>query len=81
MFLLLPVNYAVVIATGRLPRVEISGTTQPAWLVWEGSEKVTYLVNGDQRALITVPQSDFTKFSITGYDPIRRKLFIENGNK
>jgi hypothetical protein len=79
-FLLLPVNYAVVIATGRLARVEIFGTTEPAWLIWEGSQTVTYLVNSPQRALITVPRTDLKKLSITGYEHIRRKLFLK-GNK
>jgi hypothetical protein len=79
--LLLPVNYAVVIATGRLARMEISGTSDPAWLVWEGTQTVTYLVHGDHRALITIPRSELKQLSITGYEPIRRRLFLEGSDK
>jgi hypothetical protein len=51
-FLLLPVNYGVLIVDKAIPRVaDLGGTEQlqagqEAWLVWEGKDGVTYLVRG-----------------------------------
>jgi hypothetical protein len=84
-FLLLPINYGVLIVDKSLPRVAALGDRpleagQEAWLVWEGKEGVTWLVrsgqeNHERRSLVTLPRSDVKKTEITGYDPIFAKLF------
>lgn len=81
-FLLLPVNYGILIASQDLPRVaELPGdeklaSGERAWLVWESKEAMMYLRRSadDQRALVTVPRKE-TKTSIVGYDAIFRVLF------
>lgn len=81
-FLLLPVNYGILIAGQHLPRVEeIPGDQklangEQAWLVWESKEATTYFKRtaDDKRSLITLPRKD-TKISIVGYDAIFRVLF------
>lgn len=80
-FLLLPVNYGVLIATQQLPRVmEVSDQALPdnqqAWLVWENKDVLTYLVRGrgDQRMLMTVPRKE-NKIKIVAYEDIFQILF------
>jgi hypothetical protein len=81
-FLLLPVNYGVLISTQQLPRVaELSGDEKPAegqldWLVWDSKDAVTYFVRdaSDQRMLVTVPRKD-AKVRIVAYDDIFCVLF------
>jgi hypothetical protein len=79
-FLLLPVNYGVLILDKRLPRVsDLGGVEQlkdgeEAWLVWEGKEGMTWLVrgrdaNGVTRKLVTLPQKEVKKTQIIRYDP------------
>jgi len=79
-FLLLPVNYGVLILDKRLPRVaELGGVEQlkdgeEAWLVWEGKDGMTWLVrgrdaNGVTRKLVTLPQKEVKKTQIIRYDP------------
>jgi hypothetical protein len=81
-FLLLPVNYGVMIVDKTLPRVtDLGGVEQlkdgqEAWLVWEGKDGVTWLVRGgDGRRLVTLPQKDVKKTVILRYDPILRCIF------
>ncbi len=81
-FLLLPVNYGVMIIDKLLPRVaDLGGVEQlkegqEAWLVWEGKEGTTWLVRGeDKRWLVTLPQKDLKKTVIFRYDPILRCIF------
>ena len=87
--LMLPVTYGILIADKVLPRVaSLSGEPeleqgQEAWLTWEGSDWVTYLLrdrkNGrDTRMLITLRRSDVKKTAIIAYDPILRVLFAED---
>ena len=77
-FLWLPINFGVLITDKELPRV--SATTEQRWLVWEGKERVTFLVQrqgraGTKRALVTELKSDVKKLEVAGYDPILRILF------
>jgi hypothetical protein len=84
-FLMLPVNYGILITDKVMPRVESMGEqklchTQTAWLVWEGKGGMTYLVrtienNKEQKALVTIPQKDVKETRIIAYDPILRTLF------
>jgi len=83
-FLLLPVNYGVLISTQQLPRVaEVSGEKLPdgtrIWLVWDSKDVLTYFARdpGDQRMLISVPRKD-SKVKIVGYDDIFCELFSAN---
>ena len=84
-FLLLPVNYGVLISTQQLPRVaEISGDKklqddERGWLVWDSKDALTYLVrtSDDQRTLVTVPSKD-AKIRIVAYDDIFCALFGAN---
>jgi len=84
-FLLLPVNYGVLISTQQLPRVaEISGEpaslAQTAWLLWDGKDVVIYFVrdSNDQRVIFTLPRKD-AKVRIDAYDDIFCVLFGGNG--
>jgi hypothetical protein len=84
-FLLLPVNYGVLISTQELPRVaEVGGGDKlpegaRSWLVWDSKEVLTYFVRdpSDQRMLITVPRKE-NKVKIIGYDDIFCELFSAN---
>jgi hypothetical protein len=81
-FLLLPVNYGILIASQHLPRVaELSGdeklaSGEQAWLVWETKDAMLYFTRGadDKRSLVTLPRKE-TKTVIVGYDAIFRVLF------
>jgi len=82
-FLLLPVNYGILIASQELPRVSKVGNDstlaagERGWLVWQSKDALTYLVqdtlNG-KRALISVPRKD-ARIRIDAYDNIFRVLF------
>lgn len=84
-FLLLPVNYGVLISTQQLPRVaELSATEktpegQRDWLLWDSKDAVTYFVldRRDQRMIVTVPRKD-AMVRIVGYDDIFCVLFGGN---
>lgn len=90
--LLLPVNYGVFIMDKEIPKVIAIGDERPlqsgdeAWLVWEGSQGMTYLiqtntvVEGTQqaqkkRSLVTLPRKDFKKLEIVRYDQIIKYIF------
>ena len=84
-FLLLPVNYGVLVVDKTLPKVADLGGVDPlqagqeAWLVWEGKEGVTWLVlsndaNGVSRKLLTLPQKEVKKTQIIRYDALARCL-------
>jgi hypothetical protein len=85
-FLFLPVNYGVFILEKDIPKVTDLGDQNTlkagdeAWLVWEGSQGMTYLVatNGPQfgqRRLVTVPKKDFKRLEIVQYDGIISRIF------
>jgi hypothetical protein len=84
-FLLVPVNYGVLIVDKTLPKVtDLGGVEtlqagQEAWLVWEGKEGVTWLVvgsdaNGVSRKLVTLPQKEVKKTQIIQYDALAHCL-------
>lgn len=85
-FLFLPINHGILISDKTLPKVTDLGgqaalnSGQEAWLVWEGTAGVTYLVRSkdqatEQRSLITHPKKDVKRTEIINYDPILRTLF------
>lgn len=84
-FLLLPVNYGVLISTQQLPRVaELSANEkiaegQRGWLVWDSKDTVTYFVRDgkDQRMIVTLQRKD-AKVRIVAYDDIFCVLFSGN---
>ncbi len=80
-FLLLPVNYGVLISTQQLPRVaELSGEATPpgqlGWLLWDSKDAVTYFVRdaNDRRMIVTLPRKD-ARLRIVAYDDIFCVLF------
>ena len=81
-FLLLPVNYGVLISTQPLPQLaEVNANEklpegQLAWLVWDSKDAMTYFIRDvqDQRMIVTVPKKD-TKVKIIAYDDIFCLLF------
>jgi hypothetical protein len=84
--LLLPINYGTLIADKILPKVASLDGVAPlrageeAWLVWEGTLGMTYLVtrragDGPPRSLITLNRSDVKRMEIVGYDRILAKIF------
>lgn len=80
-FLLLPVNYGVLISTQQLPRVaEMSGEKVAdgtrVWLVSDTKDELTYFVRdpNDGRMLLTVPRKE-SRIKIIGYDDIFCELF------
>ena len=75
-FLLLPVNYGILIGSTWLPRISQteaqskSSTAANTWLVWESKETLTYFVcDHNTRSLLSIPRKD-SRISIVGYDPI-----------
>jgi len=84
-FLLLPVNYGVLISTQELPRVTDVGAipgsndARRVWLVWDSKEAVTYLVRDsrDQRMIVTIPKKD-AQVKVVAYDDIFCVLFGAN---
>jgi hypothetical protein len=84
-FLLLPVNYGVLISTQQIPRVaEISGEPatpgQTAWMLWDSKEAVVYFVRdaAELRMIVTVPRKD-APLRIVANDDIFCILFGGNG--
>jgi hypothetical protein len=79
-FLLLPVNYGILIRGTSLPRVsqienkEKLASGGSAWLVWESKETLTYLVcENNSRTMISIPKKD-SRVAVTGYDDIFRAV-------
>jgi hypothetical protein len=75
-FLLLPVNYGILVGSTSLPRVsqvENQAKLAPgdsAWLVWETKEALTYLVcENNTRSIVSIPKKE-NRVSVIGYDPI-----------
>ncbi len=84
-FLLLPVNYGVLISTRQIPRVAgISGepatSGQTAWLLWDSKEAIVYFVRDavELRMIVTVPRKD-APLRIVANDDIFCILFGGNG--
>jgi hypothetical protein len=78
-FLLLPVNYGIVISTKSLCKVTQFAPAE-AWLVSEGKEKTTFLVMDKQGKLVSVPNSEVKKLEITGMTQIYQRLFPNTGH-
>jgi hypothetical protein len=84
-FLLLAVNYGVLISTQQLPRVgglsgdEKAAEKQREWLVWDSKDAITYFIRDpeDQRMLLTIPRKD-ARVEIVAYDDIFCVLFGVN---
>lgn len=81
-FLLLPVNYGIVIANkdfgrvGTLDGKEPLKTGETAWRIWEGKDTVTFLVkNGASRRLVAIDKKEIRRTEILGYDFVLRTLF------
>lgn len=89
-FLLLPINHGVLIADKAMPKVKDLGglealsTEQQAWLIWEGSETLTYFIESNspdntsdkpniQRKLLTLPKKESKRIEIIGYEKILGK--------
>lgn len=75
-FLLLPVNYGILIGSASLPRVsQVDNQTKlasgsSAWLVWETKDDLTYLVcENNSRTMMSIPRKE-NRVAIIGYDPI-----------
>ncbi len=82
-FLLLPINYGVLISSTSLPRVSQIGNgiklppPSAAWLLWDSKEVLTYLLCDNQgRTLITIPRKD-NQIAIIGYDAIFPAIFSQ----
>jgi hypothetical protein len=73
-FLLLPVNYGVIVSTKQLQKVR-SFVPAEAWLVWEGRDKTTFLVSDGERKLVVVPNDQIKSLEITGVENIFQRLF------
>ncbi|MGA9669827.1 MAG: hypothetical protein WBQ94_11490 [Terracidiphilus sp.] len=81
-FLLLPVNYGVLISTQQLPQVADTPSDaksldgRRAWLVWNSKETLTYFIytSPDSRMLLTIPRKD-APVRIVAYDDIYCVLF------
>lgn len=76
-FLLLPVNYGVIVSTKQLPRVKGFEPAE-AWLVWEGKDRTTFLVADAERRLVAVPNDQVKTLEITGVDNIFQRLYAQN---
>ena len=74
-FSLLPINFGILISDKELPRVEAEA--EKRWLVWEGEERITFLVQGSdgRRALVTEPKSEVKRIEVRAAEPILRILF------
>ena len=82
--LLLAVNYGYLVVDKTLPRVAALGDAAlprgtEGWLVWEGQQGVTFLTRDAtrRRALITIPKSKIERMEVVGFDPILRRLFMD----
>jgi hypothetical protein len=73
-FLLLPVNYGVMICTRQISKVT-NFAPADAWLVWEGKEKTTFLVVDKERKLVAIPNAELKKLEITSVENIFQRLF------
>ena len=89
-FLLIPINYGILIADKYMPQVASYGDQhdlvkgQEAWLVWEGKEGVTYLVRdqeNNKRTLITCEKSVIKETKIIRYDQIFKVIFTDQGKQ
>ncbi len=76
--LLLPVNYSILVTSKALPKVN-NFAPKHAWLVWEGKDRVTFLVEGDPRVLVALPRSEAPRIEITGTENVLRRFYGGQG--
>jgi hypothetical protein len=84
-FLLLPINFGMLINSRQLPRVEQISTTETlpdgtvAWLLWETKDALTYFLlgRGRHRSLVTLPHKDY-RIVIVGNDAIFKVIFPDD---
>ncbi|HEV7506876.1 MAG TPA: hypothetical protein VGS07_18445 [Thermoanaerobaculia bacterium] len=81
-FLLLPVNFGMLVANQEVPRVTtIEGKEElnpdmQVWRVWEGADSVTFLVRRldrgreMRRTLLTLDKKNLNRTEISGYDDL-----------
>lgn len=79
-FLLLPVNFGILISTKVLCKVTQFAPAE-AWLVSEGKDKTTFLLMEKQGKLVSVPNSEVKKLEITGMTQIYQRLFPNTGRE
>jgi hypothetical protein len=87
-WLLLPVNYGMLVVDKTLPRVAAAGPRaladgETAWLVWEGKKGLTFLVrNADgRRSLLTHGHEQVSSVEVLGSDLILPQLFNPAGER
>jgi len=79
--LLIPVNFGVVVMPYSMERTAAIGKAplaagQKAWLLWEGKEWMTYLVqSGAGRSLVAVPVKDIDRIEVNGNDSLFDVLY------
>ena len=86
-WLLLPINFGVLIVDQTLPRVTAAGTRPAApgdtvWLAWEGQGTLTFLVcnaDGKHRSLLVLARDKVGPIEIVAVDPIFSTLFSPTG--
>jgi hypothetical protein len=84
-FLLLPINFGMLINSRQLPRVGQISTTETlpdgtaAWLLWENKDVLTYFLldRGRHRSLVTLPHKD-NRIVIVGNDAIFKVIFPDD---
>jgi hypothetical protein len=85
--LMLPINHGIFIVDKTMPQVAQLGDNalqegQEVWLVFEGTEGLTYLVRESvdgkpRQRLVTFRHKEIKKIEITGYDSILWVLFAD----
>ena len=88
-WLLLPINFGVLIVDQTLPRVLAAGPRanapgDAAWLAWEGQNALTFLVcnaDGRHRSLFVVARDKAGPIEIVASDPIFPTLFSAAGTR
>ena len=88
-WLLLPINFGVLIVDQSLPRVTAAGTRPVApgdtvWLAWEGQGALTFLVchaDATRRSLVVLARDKAGPIEIVAIDPIFATLFSADGRR
>jgi hypothetical protein len=84
-FLLLPVNFGILIVDQNVPRVATINGKDPlqsntqAWRIWEAADSVTFLVRRwnkhcETRTLLTLDKQSVKQSEIQMYDPLIKRL-------
>ncbi len=83
-FLLLPVNYGVLISSQQLARANPAGEAklldgQRAWILWDTKDNLTYFIMGpsDKRTLLTVRRKE-SPVGVVAYDDIFCVVFSQD---